>query len=229
VTQNRTEVDSRIILAVDAGSPIVSVALARDGEILGESQSPGRRASEDLIQMIDSLLAEADSRVSDLGGVLALRGPGSFTGLRVGLATCLGLHQALGIPATTLTTFETLASLAPENIRVVIAAVESIRESWLIQRFRSDVVPVPLAEPRSVSTEELVAERADLFIGFGLREITDPERPEFRAQILGPPPLAGCALRLQASKHSAEWSPAGLVQPLYLQAPAAKPSAVRPQ
>jgi len=38
VTQNRTEVDSRIILAVDAGSPIVSVALARDGEILGESQ-----------------------------------------------------------------------------------------------------------------------------------------------------------------------------------------------
>ena len=111
----RTEIDTRLILAVDAGSPIVSAALARDGKILAERQSPGRKSSQDLIQMIDALLAEADSRVSDLEGILALRGPGSFTGLRVGLATCLGLHQALGVPATTLTTFETLASLSQER------------------------------------------------------------------------------------------------------------------
>lgn len=226
---NRTEVDSRLILAVDAGSPIVSAALARDGKILAESQSPGRRASQDLIQMIDALLVEADSKVSDLAGILALRGPGRFTGLRIGLATCLGLHQALGIPATTLTTFETLASLSPERNQVVIAAVESIRESWLVQTFRSDVVPEPLTEPRSVSTEELVVGGADLFIGFGLREIADPKQPEFRDQVLAPPPLAGHALRLLARKHAAEWNPAGLVQPLYLQAPAAKPPAARSQ
>ena len=226
---NRTEVDTRLILAVDSGSPIVSAALARDGKILAESQSPGRKSSQDLIQMIDALLAEAASRVSDLEGILALRGPGSFTGLRVGLATCLGLHQALGVPATTLTTFETLASLSQERNQVVISAVESIRESWLVQTFRSGVVPEPLTEPRSVSTEELVAAGADLFIGFGLREITAPERPEFRDQVLAPPPLARHALSLHARRHSAEWSPAGLVQPLYLQAPAAKPAAIRPQ
>ena len=226
---NRTEIDTRLILAVDSGSPIVSAALARDGEILAESQSPGRKSSQDLIQMIDALLAEAASRVSDLEGILALRGPGSFTGLRVGLATCLGLHQALGVPATTLNTFETLASLSQERNQVVISAVESIRESWLVQTFRSGVVPEPLTEPRSVSTEELVAAGADLFIGFGLREITAPERPEFRDRVLTPPPLAAHALSLHARRHSAEWSPAGLVQPLYLQAPAAKPAAIRPQ
>jgi tRNA threonylcarbamoyl adenosine modification protein YeaZ len=226
---NSTEIDSRLILAVDAGSPIVSTALARDGRILAGSQSPGRKSSQDLIHMIDALLAEADSRVSDLQGILALRGPGSFTGLRVGLATCLGLHQALGVPATTLTTLETLASLSQERNQVVLAAVESIRESWLVQAFRSDVVPAPLTEPRSVSTAELVTAGADLFIGFGLREITDPERPGFHDQVLVPPPLAAPALSLLARRHSAEWSPAGLVQPLYLQAPAAKPSTARPQ
>ena len=56
--QNRTEIDSRLILAVDAGSPVISAALAKDGKILAERQSPGRKSSQDLIQMIDALLAE---------------------------------------------------------------------------------------------------------------------------------------------------------------------------
>ena len=222
--------ETELILAVETSSRIGSVALARGAELLAETAfSTPLKHSAEIFPAISDLLARFELKPGQIEQVYISGGPGSFTGLRVGLATCLGLHQALGVPATTLTTFETLASLSQERNQVVLAAVESIRESWFVQTFRSDVVPEPLTEPRSVSTEELVAAGADLFIGFGLREIKDPERPEFRDQVLAPPPLARHALSLHARRHSAEWSPAGLVQPLYLQAPAARPSALRPQ
>jgi len=174
--------------------------------------------------MIDALLSDVDADVGELSGILALRGPGSFTGLRVGLATCLGLHQALRVPATTLTTFETLAAVSPEMNLTVIAAVESIRQSWLVQNFRTDVVPEPLGHPRVVSAEELAAETVDLVIGFGLGDRSIPDKQAFRTPILEPPPLAGRALILADSKPG-EWDPSGLVRPLYLQAlSAAKPA-----
>jgi tRNA threonylcarbamoyladenosine biosynthesis protein TsaB len=175
--------------------------------------------------MIDALLSEADADIEELGGILALRGPGSFTGLRVGLATCLGLHQALDAPATTLTTFETLASVSPERDLIVLAVVESIRRSWLVQRFRAADIPEPLSEPRSVSTAELVAEDADLLIGFGLSHLSTVEEAKLGAPVLDAPPLAGPALRLLGRKRSFEWDPSGLVRPLYLQAVSATPPA----
>jgi len=173
--------------------------------------------------MIDALLSDVDEDVGELGGILALRGPGSLTGLRVGLATCLGLHQALGVPATTLTTFETIAAVSPEKNLTILAVVESIRQNWLVQAFRTAVVPESLGEPRIVSTDELAAENVDLVIGFGLGDITMPEPRAFRAPILEPPPLATHALILQQRKPG-EWDPSGLVRPLYLQAPSAAPS-----
>ena len=126
--------------------------------MLAERQSPSGRSSPGLVPMIDALLSDVDSEVGELGGILALRGPGSFTGLRVGLATCLGLHQALGVPATPLTTFEALAAVSPEANLTVMAAVESIRQTWLVQAFRTDVVPASLGDPRipsRVSAHEL--------------------------------------------------------------------------
>ncbi|MGB5295129.1 MAG: tRNA (adenosine(37)-N6)-threonylcarbamoyltransferase complex dimerization subunit type 1 TsaB [Thermoanaerobaculia bacterium] len=217
MTENRTEVHAPTILAVDTGSPVVSVAVARNGEVLAERQSPSGRSSPGLVPMIDALLSDVDSEVGELDGILALRGPGSFTGLRVGLATCLGLHQALGVPATTLTTFEAIAAVSPEANLTVMAAVESIRQTWLVQAFRTDVVPESLGDPRILSTDELTAERVDLIIGFGLGDISMPANQAFRAAILEPPPLAGHALILQEHRQG-EWDPSGLVRPLYLQA-----------
>jgi len=220
VTQNSTEPHPPITLAIDAGSPLVSAALGEAGEVLAEVQAFVRRSSRDLIRMIDEVLSAGGLSVGEWGGVVALRGPGSFTGLRVGLATCLGLHQALEIPATTLTTFETLASAAPESDLTSIAAVETIRQSWLVQTFRAGEAPGPLDRPRVVSTEELAAERADLIIGFGLAKLQEATESAFGSAILEPPPLAGQALVLQRRKPG-QWDPSGLVRPLYLQAPVA--------
>ena len=73
---------------------------ARVAEVLAERSMEIDRSSGRLLEMIAEVLAEAGAKPADLGGVVALAGPGSFTGLRIGLATALGLHQALGVPAT---------------------------------------------------------------------------------------------------------------------------------
>lgn len=225
MTPNRTDFESRLILAIDAGSPVVSTALARGGQVVAELQGPSGRSSQGLVQMIDTLLSEIDAEIKELGGILALRGPGSFTGLRVGLSTCLGLHQALGAPATTLTTLETLASVSPERDLIVVAVVQSIRQSWLVQRFRANDIPEPLSEARSISTDELAAEDADLLIGFDLSVLPIAEEGGVRTPMLDAPPLAGPALRLLRRKRGNDWDPSGLVQPLYLQAVSATPAA----
>ena len=71
------------------------------------------RSSAALLGLVDEALAAAGLGPRQLAGVIALRGPGSFTGLRVGLATALGLHESLGIAAGVYPTHLVLAMLAP--------------------------------------------------------------------------------------------------------------------
>lgn len=99
-------------MALDTASPVVSVAAARPSGVIAERREELRRSSVRLLGMIDEVLAEAGVRVAGLAGVVVLAGPGSFTGLRVGLATALGLHQATGVAATAVPTLGTLARVA---------------------------------------------------------------------------------------------------------------------
>ncbi|HEV7515153.1 MAG TPA: tRNA (adenosine(37)-N6)-threonylcarbamoyltransferase complex dimerization subunit type 1 TsaB, partial [Thermoanaerobaculia bacterium] len=90
------------VLILDSGSPLVSVAVGRGSAVLAARAMEISRSSALLLAMVDAVLGEAGLEVAALSGVAALAGPGSFTGLRIGLATVLGLHQALGLAATTL-------------------------------------------------------------------------------------------------------------------------------
>ena len=124
-----------LLLALDTGSPQVSVALGRGSQVLAERSVEIDRSSGRLLEMIAEVLAEAGAKPADLGGVLALQGPGSFTGLRIGLATALGLHQALGVPATAISTLRVLAARAAEP-GTIVAAVDALRGEWSAQAFR---------------------------------------------------------------------------------------------
>ena len=105
------------------------------------------RSSADILRLIDETLEQADTRLHRVGGLVALAGPGSFTGLRVGLATVLGLHQALGIPATTLSNLEVLAFSGGGDRELRLGAVDALRGEWFVQPFEGRASFRPAAEP----------------------------------------------------------------------------------
>jgi tRNA threonylcarbamoyladenosine biosynthesis protein TsaB len=109
-----------LVLAADTSLPILSVALVNDGALAGVIALEGRGSrNEKLLPAIDWLLSEngIDRRTLDLFAVT--RGPGSFTGVRIGLATMQGLALALGRPVCAMSTHEAVAFSEPGRVAVV--------------------------------------------------------------------------------------------------------------
>ena len=106
-----------LILAFDTATPVADVALVRDGEILGERSSRATRVLADA----DALLAAAGLTPSDLDALAVGIGPGSFTGIRIGLAAARGLALALDLEAAGVSTLDALAAASPGAVPVIDA------------------------------------------------------------------------------------------------------------
>jgi tRNA threonylcarbamoyladenosine biosynthesis protein TsaB len=108
--------DGRTLLAIDTCGPAGSVALARlDGgvvEILGQIELEGRSYSSTLVAAVGELLARTGLQLSALHAMVAVSGPGSFTGVRVGLSAVKGLAEAARIPVIAVSRLEVLAAKA---------------------------------------------------------------------------------------------------------------------
>jgi tRNA threonylcarbamoyl adenosine modification protein YeaZ len=213
-----------LTLAIDSGSPTVSIALGSGSELLAETSFPGGPASPPLLGPIHELLAAATVTPTDLDRLIAVRGPGSFTGLRSGLATILGLHQALGVPATAVPTFLPLVCQISQG-ESVVGAVDALRGEWFVQPFglqsRQELAPPSILPP-----DDLLKWAPCTVIAFR----SDPLRQAFDStagiEVEESAPLAPELLRL-ASEPDLEWRAESLVSPLYLRPPAAKKAARR--
>ena len=98
------------ILAIETATSWQSVAIFDEIKVLAQhDQEAGGAHGTLLLPAIDRLLMEAQLRLSDLDGLACSAGPGSFTGVRVGLATCLGLRAATGLPLVLVPTLEAMA------------------------------------------------------------------------------------------------------------------------
>jgi tRNA threonylcarbamoyl adenosine modification protein YeaZ len=107
-----------LILAADTSLPLLSVALLRDDDLLAAAALEGKGSrNEKLLPAIDWLLGEAGVDRHEIDLFAVTRGPGSFTGVRIGLATMQGLALALGKPVCAMSTHE---AIAPPTGRVVI-------------------------------------------------------------------------------------------------------------
>lgn len=218
---NRPAVDGfETVLALDTGSPLVSVAASIDGEIVAERSTKARHSSSRLLEMIDHCLRQARIEPQALDLLVGVRGPGSFTGLRVGLATLQGLRLALEIPAATITTFQVLASVAENETQRVIACVDSLRDEWMTQEFEPGSPCEPVGEPLVGSAEEFERLRATSLVGFGISQLRSRLDPRAEITLVEPGPLAAHALRLLSSPEEFDWSPENLSDPLYLSPPA---------
>lgn len=89
------------ILAFETSAKAASVALVQDGKLLGESyQNTGMTHSQTLMVMVEDLLHQCGVTVSQLDGVAVANGPGSFTGIRIGVAAAKGFAWGRSCPAS---------------------------------------------------------------------------------------------------------------------------------
>jgi tRNA threonylcarbamoyladenosine biosynthesis protein TsaB len=189
-----------LILAFDTATDVATSALVSDGEVLGERTS--RAVS--LLEDVDALLRQAGARTADVDALAVGIGPGSFTGVRVGLATARGLALALGIPVAGVSTLDALARGAPGAVPVVDARR---REIFVLQ-----------GEPRVLAPEELDLARGTVCVGSGAvryRSVLESMGAEI------PPDdderhLPRARFHAQLAR---DFGPAESVEPLYLRVP----------
>jgi len=136
-----------LILAADTSLPIFSVALLRDRLLAGAVAMEGKSSrNEKLLPAVDWLLTESgiDRREVDLFAVT--RGPGSFTGVRIGLATIQGLALALGKPICAMSTHEAIALGEGDSEKIAVFD-DAGRGEFYVSRFEGhrEVEPPHLA------------------------------------------------------------------------------------
>ena len=118
-----------IVFGIDTSTNQGSVAIAEDGKLLSESFLPLNSSySKTLINSSDDLLKKCKIRINDIDGFAVSIGPGSFTGLRIGLSTCKGFNLATGKPIVPVGTLDAIVESflsAPESLKSTIDNLQS--------------------------------------------------------------------------------------------------------
>lgn len=146
------------ILALETATEACSVAVWRDAEVVEELVRGDVRHSDRLLCMVEDLLARCGCRLRDLQAVAFGRGPGSFTGVRLGVGVAQGLAFGAGLPTVPVSTLDALATRwgRPQ----VIAAIDARMDEVYWRAYRKDrsgavtaVGEVCLTAPEGVSVE----------------------------------------------------------------------------
>ena len=151
-----------IILGLESSAKCASVAVTRDGELLSQCLQRGELThSRTLLPMAEDLLKNAGLTLRDLDAVAVAHGPGSFTGVRIGVAAAKGLCWGLEKPAIGVSTLEAMAwngACAPAG-RVVCCAMDARRHQVYNALFEWDgFAPRRLSPDRAIGLTELVTE-----------------------------------------------------------------------
>lgn len=143
-----------LVLAADTSLPILSVALLRDGVLLAALAMEGRGSrNEKLLPAIDWLLAENGVDRKQLELLAVTRGPGSFTGVRIGLATLQGLALVLGARICAMSTHEAIAHGTTGRVAI---RDDAGRGEWYVSVFDDGREAVPPHLAREVSEAHVI-------------------------------------------------------------------------
>ena len=190
-----------LTLAFDTATAVATSALVDGDEVLGERVSRAQTLLED----VDALLRQAGAHPSDLDRLAVGLGPGSFTGVRIGLATARGLALSLDLPGSGISTLAALAAGAPEALPVIDAK-------------RREVFTLVDGEPRVLAPQELAFEEGAVCVGDGARRYRS--LLEERGAVV--PPDDDERHLPRARFHAAlagEPGPVDELEPLYLRVP----------
>ncbi|MBA3366603.1 MAG: tRNA (adenosine(37)-N6)-threonylcarbamoyltransferase complex dimerization subunit type 1 TsaB [Actinobacteria bacterium] len=190
-----------LTLAFDTATTVATCALVRDGDVLGERTTSAAR----VLEAAHDLLAESGLASEAISRLVVGTGPGSFTGIRIGLATARALAFVLQTPTAGITTLAALAAGSPGALPVIDAR-------------RGEVFTLLAGAPVCVKPGEVVVEKRMVCVGDGAVRY----RAVLEADGVVVPPDASGAHVPHARWHAqlAEtFGPAEDLQPLYLRVP----------
>lgn len=193
-----------LVLAFDTATTVATSALVHDGTVLGERVSRATTVLSDA----DDLLRKARAEPGDLDAIAVGTGPGSFTGLRIGLAVARGLALALDLPVAGVSTLAALAAGLPGSLPVIDAA-------------RREVFTLVDGEPRALAPGDVELVTGAVCVGDGAIRY----RAELESAGAEVPSDTSDAHVPRACFHAllaTDFGPADLVVPTYVRAPDAE-------
>ena len=159
------------ILAIDTASLSCSVAVVDGDALLAEiNDASGETHSRHLMAMVDQAVAMSVKSIGAIEGYAVTQGPGSFTGLRIGISAAKGLAEATGRPLAGVSSLEALACQVAQTETVILPMLDARRKEVYAARYiqRGGALK-PLAAERALSPEDAVAGLAEpcLLVGDG--------------------------------------------------------------
>jgi tRNA threonylcarbamoyladenosine biosynthesis protein TsaB len=160
-----------LTLAIDTASRSCSVAVADGDTLLAEiNDASGETHSRHLMAMVDQAVAMSVKHIRAIEGYAVTRGPGSFTGLRIGIGAAKGLAEAAGRPLVGVSSLEALAWQAARTDAIILPMLDARRKEVYAARYiHRDGALKPLGAERALPPEDAVAGLAEpcLLVGDG--------------------------------------------------------------
>lgn len=211
------------VLAFDTALASCSVAVFDDDRTLAQrSAAMPRGQAERLMPMIEAVRDDAGLTLADIDLICVTVGPGTFTGVRIGIAAARGLALATDAPVLGLTTCEAIAAgVDDEPEAAVLVAMDARRDELYVQAFGPRRTPLaPPVLTRRAAVGDSAPATGGLIVGSAAEQVL-PLLPGFRLADASPLPRAGCFGRFVAGR-SGDARPGRELTPLYLRAPDAR-------
>lgn len=182
-----------MILAIESATPRGSVALVSGGTVLVERSLPaGRTPSESYLSAVDRLFSESGAGPEQVGHVAVSGGPGSFTGLRVGMAAAKGFCFGWGKPIVSVPTLHALAMRFPREGRTICPVLDARRREVYAGLYRWEggvclrTIPDTALPPENLP--DILPDGTILFCGDGILPYRQLICDRLGARALFPPP-----------------------------------------
>ena len=224
-----------LILAFESSARAASVALVEDGRLISQySQCSGLTHSRTLLPMAEDMLKNAELTLRDVDLIAVAHGPGSFTGIRIGVSTVKALAHAAGKPCIGIDALEALAANAPYFDGVICPILDARAQQVYGAMFEGGMPPRRLmddeAEKLSLFLDRVEATGRDaLFMGDGVAAMRDAiaerlgDKAHFApAQHVGLRAASACALAQAYAEDESNLKDCMTLLPLYLRAPQAE-------
>ena len=165
-----------VLLSIESSALVASVALVDEDKVIAEYTVNFKKThSQTLMPMVDEICKMCEMDLKTLSGVAISRGPGSFTGLRIGSSSAKGIAYALNIPIVEVPTLEAMAYNLWGSEKLIVPIMDARRDQVYAgaYSFDSDGLPSSVLSERAVSIDELIMDlkkigRAAIFLGDGV-------------------------------------------------------------